>query len=71
MTDWIKILGSVGAAAILMWNLVQAHELRINSLEKAVEKHVDAHDTQYRSIQQKLTEIQVDVSRIAGARDGR
>lgn len=79
MSDWIKIIssiiGSAIGAAFLVWNLLQAHESRLNimdvrmaSQKEIIDTHIKIHETQYESIASKLTEIQVDIGRIQGSR---
>lgn len=85
VSEWVKIsiaivfsaLGSAVSASLLVWNLIQDHEAKLRVLEvrmMAMEKSLDGqakwHEAQYEQIAKKLTDIQVDIGRIQGARDG-
>lgn len=86
VNEWAKIVvtilcsvvGSALTASILVWNLLKDHEAKLmildvkfSEIEKAFISHDTWHKTQYDLIASKLTEIQVDIGRIQGARDGR
>lgn len=86
MSEWRKVvitilcsaLGSALSASLLVWNLLQDHESKLRVLEVkllSVKENVDAHvarsSSKYDFIVKKLTEIQVDIGRIQGAKDGR
>lgn len=86
MSEWGKVgitilcsaLGSALSASLLVWNLLQDHESKLRVLEVkllSVKENADAHvkwsEAQYDLIVKKLTEIQVDIGRIQGAKDGR
>lgn len=86
MNEWVKIAvtlaisvtGSALTASIIVWNLIQNHEakimildVRFSEMEKSLLAHDTWHKTQYELISKKLTDIQVDIGRIQGARDGR
>lgn len=86
MSEWGKVgitilcsaLGSALSASLLVWNLLQDHESKLRVLEVkllSVKENVDAHvkwgEAQYDFIVKKLTEIQVDIGRMQGAKDGR
>lgn len=86
MSEWGKIgitvlcsaLGSALSASLLVWNLLQDHEskLRVQEVKLlSAKENFDAHvkwgEAQSDFIIKKLTEIQVDVGRIQGSKDGR
>lgn len=86
VSDWVKVLVTVvfsGASSVagvwfLTWNLLQDHERKLEGLnirmlfiKEQLDGHTQWHKAQYDTIEKKLTEIQVDIGRIQGARDGR
>lgn len=86
VNEWTKIavtitcsvIGSALTAALLVFNLLKDHEAKLlvldvkfSEMEKSFIGHDTWHKTQYDLIARKLTEIQVDIGRIQGSRDGR
>lgn len=81
--EWVKLgitlmvssLSSAIGASIIVWNLLQDHEVRIQvidakivTMKESLDGHTRWHETQYDTITRKLTEIQVDIGRIQGER---
>lgn len=86
MSEWGKIgitilfsvMGSALSASFIVWNLIQDHETRLRLLDakaytmkEAMDTHIRWHNEQYDTINRKLTDIQVDIGRIQGIRNGR
>lgn len=65
MSDWVKLGLSLAGFAIITWSMVQQHDYRIQKLENSVDTHLAKHEDQNEQIQKTLTQIQIDLSKLA------
>lgn len=65
MSDWVKLGLSLAGFAIITWSMVQQHDYRIQKLENSVDAHLAKHEDQNEQIQKTLTQIQIDLSKLA------
>lgn len=65
MSDWVKLGLSLAGFAIITWSMVQQHDFRIQKLENSVDAHLAKHEDQNEQIQKTLTQIQIELSRLA------
>lgn len=64
MSDWLKLGISIAGFAIITWSMVQQHDYRIQKLEDGFETHLAKHDDQNQKLQQTLTQIQIELSKL-------
>ena len=65
MNDWVKLGITVAGFGIITWSAVQQHEYRIGKLEDGFEAHLLKHEDQNAKIQQTLTQIQIELSKLS------
>ena len=65
MNDWVKLGITIAGFGIITWSAVQQHEYRIGKLEDGFETHLLKHEDQNAKIQQTLTQIQIELSKLS------
>lgn len=64
MSDWVKLGLTAAGSVAVVWNMVQQHEYRLDKVESAFEKHLDAHDRDSKEIQRALNAIDLKLTRM-------
>ncbi|MEY3746923.1 MAG: hypothetical protein RL194_382 [Pseudomonadota bacterium] len=64
MSDWIKLALTAAGSIAVVWNMVQQHEYRLEKIEVAFEKHLEAHNQDLKEIRQSLNVIELKLTRM-------
>lgn len=64
MSDWIKLALTAAGSIAVVWNMVQQHEYRLEKIEVAFEKHLEAHNQDLKDIRQSLNVIELKLTRM-------
>ena len=65
MSDWVKIMLTLGGAFVLFYSNFQTQSYRLDKLEQDFSSHLNKHEAQYKEIQTTLTEIKVQIAELA------
>lgn len=71
MSDWIKLALTAAGSIAVVWNMVQQHEYRIDKVETAFDKHLEAHNQDLKEIRQSLNVIDLKLTRMEMENHGR
>lgn len=71
MSDWIKLALTAAGSIAVVWNMVQQHEYRIDKVETAFDKHLEAHNQDLKDIRQSLNVIDLKLTRMEMENHGR
>lgn len=69
MSEWVKLGLTLLGFAVITWASVQQHEYRLTKIESSLTDHLKKHDEQNEQLQRLLTQIQVDLGKLAGRKD--
>lgn len=71
MSDWIKLALTAAGSIAVVWNMVQQHEYRIDKVETAFDKLLEAHNQDLKEIRQSLNVIDLKLTRMEMKNHGR
>ena len=71
MSYWIKLALTAAGSIAVVWNMVQQHEYRIDKVETAFDKHLEAHNQDLKEIRQSLNVIDLKLTRMEMENHGR
>ena len=71
MSDWIKLALTAAGSIAVVWNMVQQHEYRIDKVETAFDKLLEAHNQDLKEIRQSLNVIDLKLTRMEMENHGR